>query len=62
MLMLGFADDVLDIRWSAKISLSFVASLPILIAYNGLTAVVIPKPLDYLFGFSVIDLGLFSKI
>lgn len=42
----GFADDVLDIPWRVKLLLPTVASLPLLIAYSGATAVSIPKPVQ----------------
>ncbi|KAF0976103.1 hypothetical protein FDP41_004778 [Naegleria fowleri] len=45
MLFLGFADDVLELRWRYKLILPTLASLPLLTTYSGLTAVVIPKPL-----------------
>lgn len=41
----GFADDVLDVPWRVKLLLPCIASLPLLIAYSGGTAVGIPKPL-----------------
>lgn len=41
----GFADDVLDVPWRVKLLLPSIASLPLLIAYSGGTAVGIPKPL-----------------
>ena len=33
MLMLGFADDVLDLRWRHKLLLPTMASLPLLLVY-----------------------------
>eukprot|EP01120_Amphizonella_sp_Union-15-10_P008801 TRINITY_DN3234_c0_g1_i1.p1 TRINITY_DN3234_c0_g1~~TRINITY_DN3234_c0_g1_i1.p1 ORF type:complete len:375 (-),score=26.70 TRINITY_DN3234_c0_g1_i1:4-1128(-) len=50
MLFLGFADDVLDLRWSVKISFSFLATLPLLVAYSGPTSVIVPKPFRFWFG------------
>lgn len=44
MLFLGFLDDVLDVRWRIKIQLTFLAVLPLLVAYHGSTTIVIPKP------------------
>ena len=41
----GFADDVLDVPWRVKLLLPCIASLPLLIAYSGGTAVGVPKPL-----------------
>jgi UDP-N-acetylglucosamine--dolichyl-phosphate N-acetylglucosaminephosphotransferase len=35
MILLGFMDDVLDIRWRYKLILPFFAALPLLIAYDG---------------------------
>eukprot|EP00727_Mastigamoeba_balamuthi_P009878 m51a1_g5512 putative udp-n-acetylglucosamine--dolichyl-phosphate n-acetylglucosaminephosphotransferase-like (380) ;mRNA; r:390117-391405 len=51
MLMLGFADDVLDLRWRHKILLSAVATLPVLAAYGGPTDVALPL------GLGVVGLG-----
>ena len=45
MLMLGFVDDVLDLPWRVKLVMPIAASLPLLAAYSGATAVGIPKPL-----------------
>lgn len=45
MILLGFVDDVLDARWSVKIFLSFLATTPLLVAYNGPTTIIVPKPL-----------------
>ncbi len=52
----GFLDDVLDLRWKHKIGLSFLAVLPLIVAYNGPTNVVVPKPLRDVFGLSI-ELG-----
>ena len=35
MILLGFMDDVLDIKWRYKLILPLFASLPLLIAYTG---------------------------
>lgn len=60
MLFLGFADDVLDLRWRTKLILPMVASLPLLmvyaLTYNN-TTIIVPKPFRFAFGFSI-DLGL----
>lgn len=45
MILLGFADDVLDVPWRVKILMPIFASLPLLVGYTGSTAVVIPRPL-----------------
>lgn len=49
MVLLGFADDVLDLRWRYKLLLPTVASLPLLCSYPGITHIIIPKPLRFLF-------------
>lgn len=56
MLLLGFADDVLDLRWRTKLILPTIASLPLLIVYMltyDNTTIIVPKPFRILFGFSV---------
>uniref|UniRef100_A0A6B2LD20 UDP-N-acetylglucosamine--dolichyl-phosphate N-acetylglucosaminephosphotransferase n=1 Tax=Arcella intermedia TaxID=1963864 RepID=A0A6B2LD20_9EUKA len=53
MLFLGFADDVLDLRWSIKICLSFLAILPLLVSYSGPTNIIVPKPFRPLLGLDV---------
>lgn len=45
MLLLGFVDDVLDVKWRHKIVLSLLASLPLLSSYDGPTSVKVPIPL-----------------
>jgi len=42
VILLGFGDDVLDLRWRVKIWLSFLATVPLLVAYNGSTTILIP--------------------
>lgn len=50
MLLLGFVDDVLEIRWRHKILLSAVGSLPLVLSsYDDTFQVVVPKQLLYLF-------------
>lgn len=59
MLLLGFADDVLDLRWRHKLLLPTFASLPLLVVYYvnfNSTIVIMPKPLRSLFGYDL-DLG-----
>ncbi|XP_043478392.1 UDP-N-acetylglucosamine--dolichyl-phosphate N-acetylglucosaminephosphotransferase [Leptopilina heterotoma] len=56
MVLLGFADDVLDLRWRHKLLLPTVASLPLLMVYFvnfNSTLIIVPKPLRAWFGFSV---------
>jgi len=57
--LLGFLDDVFDIRWRHKLPIPIVASIPLLLVYyaqGGLTAVVMPKGLRGVFG-TVVELG-----
>ncbi len=59
MLFLGFADDVLNLKWRHKILLPAIATLPLLIIYRvtyGVTFVVVPVPFRRLFG-GLVDLG-----
>jgi len=58
MLFLGFVDDVLDVRWREKIILSFLATLPLLVTYNGPTDIIVPKPLRSILGHDI-HLGYF---
>lgn len=56
MLLLGFADDVLDLRWRHKLLLPTIASLPLLMVYYvnfNSTTIIIPKPFRPWFGLSV---------
>lgn len=64
MLLLGFADDVLDLRWRHKLYLPTIASLPLLMVYYtnfNSTTIIVPKPFRYWFGFSI-DMGLLYYI
>ena len=57
--LLGFLDDVFDIRWRHKLPVPIIASIPLLMVYfseRGNTNVVVPRPLRSLFG-SLINLG-----
>ena len=49
----GFLDDVLDLRWKTKIALSFLATLPLIVAYNGPTNIIVPLPLRSWLGVSI---------
>lgn len=56
MILLGFSDDVLDLRWRVKLILPTVASLPLLIVYGmtyNNTTIVVPKPLRSILGLTV---------
>ena len=58
MIFLGFADDVLDLRWRDKLVLPTLASLPLLVAYRGPTSVMVPGSLvEYVGGITSIELG-----
>lgn len=61
MLMLGFVDDVLDVKWRYKIIMSFFGTIPLLAAYQGPTNVIVPLPLRDMFGLSV-ELGIFYHV
>lgn len=59
MIFLGFADDVLDLKWRDKLVLPTMASLPLLMVYFvniGITTIIVPKPVRFIFGFDL-DLG-----
>lgn len=60
MIFLGFADDVLNLRWRHKLLLPTMASLPLLMVYFtnfGNTVIVVPKPFRVLLGLHL-DLGI----
>ncbi|KAK0221968.1 UDP-N-acetylglucosamine-dolichyl [Armillaria fumosa] len=57
--LLGFLDDVFDIRWRHKLPVPIIASIPLLIVYfaaRGNTHVVVPLPLRWAFG-TLVNLG-----
>lgn len=43
MLLLGFVDDVLDVRWRHKIILTTIGSLPLIMTYDGSLSVLMPR-------------------
>lgn len=60
MVLLGFADDILDLRWRVKLILPTVASIPLLMVYfvtYGITFVSIPK-IFHSFLPKFVDLGI----
>ncbi|KAF5304548.1 hypothetical protein FQA39_LY09599 [Lamprigera yunnana] len=64
MLLLGFADDVLDLRWRHKLLCPTIASLPLLMVYYvnfNSTTVIVPKPFRDILGFSL-NLGILYYI
>lgn len=59
MILLGFADDVLDLRWRHKLLLPTIASLPLLMVYYvnfNSTTIILPIFVRNFIGFSV-DIG-----
>jgi len=59
MIFLGFADDVLDLRWRHKLLLPTLASLPLLMVYIlnfNSTTIIVPKPFRLILGYDL-DLG-----
>ena len=62
-LLLGFADDVLDVRWRWKIVLSALSTLPLLLAYDGPTDLVLPHGVAALLRVPpVLDLGVLYRV
>ena len=60
MIFLGFADDVLDLKWRDKLLLPTIASLPLLMVYFATfnsTVIIVPQPLRAILGYSL-DLGI----
>lgn len=56
MILLGFADDVLDLRWRHKLLLPTIASLPLLMVYYvnfNSTTIILPGIVHQLFGPSI---------
>jgi UDP-N-acetylglucosamine--dolichyl-phosphate N-acetylglucosaminephosphotransferase len=62
MVFLGFTDDILDLRWRYKLVLPTIASFPLLLAYSGSTALIIPKFLQPFIGVSSFDIGFLFNI
>lgn len=56
-ILLGFIDDVIDLKWRDKLIVPTIASIPLLVAYKGLTSVVVPSHLRAIMGSSTVDLG-----
>ena len=60
MIFLGFADDVLDLKWRDKLILPTIATLPLLMVYFATfnsTTIIVPKPLRELLGYDL-NLGI----
>lgn len=62
MILLGFWDDLTDLRWRHKLLFPPLASLPLLLNYAGLTAVVLPKPVRFLFAKDTMSHTLLSTL
>jgi UDP-N-acetylglucosamine--dolichyl-phosphate N-acetylglucosaminephosphotransferase len=43
-ILLGLADDVMDIRWAHKVGMGIIMGLPLAIQYDGPTSILIPQP------------------
>ena len=56
-ILLGFIDDVLELRWRDKVIVTLLASYPLLVAYKGLTSVIVPSILTGYVGSSRLDLS-----
>jgi len=57
--LLGFLDDVFDIRWRHKLPIPLIGAIPLLMVYyaeGGNTHVVVPLPLRPFFGL-LVNLG-----
>mmetsp|Transcript_2328 Transcript_2328/g.9861 ORF Transcript_2328/g.9861 Transcript_2328/m.9861 type:complete len:325 (-) Transcript_2328:323-1297(-) len=57
MTLLGFADDMLDLKWRYKLFLPLIACLPLLVNYTGSTSVMIPRPLRDYVGLNLVNIG-----
>jgi UDP-N-acetylglucosamine--dolichyl-phosphate N-acetylglucosaminephosphotransferase len=55
--LLGFVDDVIDLKWRHKLIVPTIASFPLLVAYKGVTGVVVPKLLRPILG-QMVNLGI----
>ncbi|KAH9598187.1 Glycosyl transferase [Trypanosoma melophagium] len=62
MLLLGFVDDVLEVRWRHKMLLSAIGSLPLVLAYDGSVSVAVPLPLIPYLNTSFLYLGGFYLV
>ncbi|EAN90658.1 UDP-N-acetylglucosamine--dolichyl-phosphate n- acetylglucosaminephosphotransferase, putative [Trypanosoma cruzi] len=59
MLLLGFVDDVLDVRWRHKLLLSAIGTFPVMLTYDGSVSIAVPRPLLPYFSTSFVYLGVF---
>jgi UDP-N-acetylglucosamine--dolichyl-phosphate N-acetylglucosaminephosphotransferase len=64
MIFLGFADDILDLKWRDKVFLPTIASLPLLMVYfatSNSTTIIVPKPFRLLLGYDL-NLSIFYYV
>lgn len=61
VVLLGFVDDVVDLKWRHKVIVPTFASFPLLMAYRGPLTVVVPKVFRQFLGGNVY-LGLLYHI
>ena len=59
--LLGFIDDIIELKWRHKLIVPTIATFPLLVAYNGLTSVIIPKAFRGIVG-HVLELGFIYRI
>ena len=57
MILLGFADCVLGLRWRYKLVMPFFAALPLIVCYNGGTSIVVPNFLKPFMG-NIVNIGI----
>ncbi len=63
MILLGFVDDILDLRWRYKLILPAIASIPIVIVYSEVATIAVPSFLKFVFdNKSIIELGILYNI
>jgi UDP-N-acetylglucosamine--dolichyl-phosphate N-acetylglucosaminephosphotransferase len=62
MIFLGFADDVLDLKWRYKLVLPTIASIPMILAYSGSTSIIIPNFISRVIGIKELELGILFLI
>ena len=62
MTFLGFADDVVDLKWRYKLFLPLIASFPLIFAYSGATNIIIPNFIFKIIGIKSIELGIIYKV
>ena len=56
-ILLGFIDDVIELRWRDKVIVTLLASYPLLVAYKGLTSIIVPSILQGYVGSAFLDLS-----